>query len=104
MCNYNFGGYRFEWDGAKERMNIEKHGVDFKAAASTWADENALVREDVDHSWDEFRMLRFGLSLDMNLLMVVHCYRQKNGSIRIISARKCTNREEALYAEFRGMA
>ena len=32
MCNYEFNGILFEWDEAKERSNIEKHGIDFKAA------------------------------------------------------------------------
>lgn len=104
MCNYEFNGILFEWDEAKERSNIEKHGIDFKAAASIWGDRFAMSREDVDHSWDEFRVVRIGTSIDSRLLMVVHCYRDENGTIRIISARKCTKREEAAYAEFRGMA
>lgn len=102
MCNYEFNGILFEWDEAKERPNIEKHGIDFKTAASVWGDRFAMSREDIDHSWDEFRVIRIGTSIDSRLPMVVHCYRDEKGTIRITSARKCTKREGPLMASSEG--
>ena len=38
-----------------------------------------------------------GLSLNLRLLVVCHCYREKSNTIRIISARKATKPEARQY-------
>lgn len=101
---YAYGNMAFEWDLEKATANIEKHGVSFEEAASTWDDETAITRGDIPHSWDEERFLRLGFSSAANLLLVVHCRRDVLGTIRIVSARKATKKEEALYAELRRLA
>jgi uncharacterized DUF497 family protein len=56
--------------------------------------------EDPDHSEDEDRFILIGLSYSLKILTVVHCYRDDENSIRIISARKSTKNEEKQYKEF----
>lgn len=87
----------FEWDPAKAAANLKKHGIDFAEARSVFADEQAKIIPDPDHSEDEDRFILLGLSLHLRLLVVCHCYREQNNSIRIISARKATKPESRQY-------
>lgn len=41
-----------------------------------------------------------GMSDMARILVVVHCFRQNNGIIRIISARMATSKEQQQYKEF----
>ncbi|WP_342503278.1 BrnT family toxin [Sulfurospirillum barnesii] len=41
-----------------------------------------------------------GMSYTLKILTVVHCYRDHEGIIRIISARKSTKNEANQYKEF----
>lgn len=89
----------FEWDLAKNKANREKHGISFEEAESVFYDENALVRDDPDHSDEEDRFIILGFSSLANMLVVSHCYREQDEVIRIISARKATKSERAQYQE-----
>jgi uncharacterized DUF497 family protein len=89
---------KFEWDEAKAKSNIEKHGVSFDEAKSVFYDENAIQFYDGSHSSignDRFIML--GLSSFLNVLTVCHCERNDGNTIRIISARKATKNERKHY-------
>lgn len=86
-----------EWDPAKNTANLRKHKVSFSEAATAFADDNALIIDDPDHSQEEDRFILLGLSSAPRLLVVVHCYRHDDDTIRIISARKATSRERARY-------
>ena len=101
---YSCVGFDFEWDAAKAASNFEKHGVTFREAATTWTDGYALSRGDIEHSWEEERIMRIGFSLKANLLLVIHCYRECGGRVRIVSARKATSEEARSYEAIRGMA
>jgi uncharacterized DUF497 family protein len=87
----------FNWDEDKEKANENKHGVSFREAATVFRDLNALVKRDDDHSDDEERFIIIGLSENPRLLVVCHCYRESDTIIRIISARKATQKESAEY-------
>ena len=87
----------FEWDPAKARANVKKHGVSFEEAQSIFYDEFAVQFFDEAHSSDEERFLLLGMSTRANLLLVCHCEREAGQVIRIISARKATKRESAFY-------
>lgn len=87
----------FEWDRSKNDNNIEKHGIDFNEAKTVFYDVEALVISDPDHSKDEERFIILGLSTNINLLIVCHCYRDDDKIIRIISARKATKKEVDYY-------
>ncbi|MFA5206073.1 MAG: BrnT family toxin [Lentisphaeria bacterium] len=91
---------RFAWDSAKAAANIRKHGVSFEEAATVFADENARLKHDPDHSHDEDRFILLGLSAKLRLLVICHAYREGGNSIRIISARKATTNESALYGSY----
>jgi len=88
----------FEWDPRKNRENQKKHGVSFDEARIAFFDENARIIHDPDHSLKEDRFILLG-STGKTLVIVVHCYRQAETVLRIISARKATRRERAIYEE-----
>jgi len=96
---YNVGmkSLRFEWDKDKSKANQAKHGVSFEEAASVFYDGWAVEFYDDENSeWDD-RFLILGVSAKLRLLMVCHCYRAAESSIRIISARKATKNEATYY-------
>ncbi|ACK70935.1 protein of unknown function DUF497 [Gloeothece citriformis PCC 7424] len=76
----------FEWDNEKNRINQKKHGVSFEEAKSVFYDDNAIQFWDDDHSEEEDRFLLLGRSSKMRILLIVHCYREQESVIRIISA------------------
>ena len=86
---------RFEWDDAKARSNVKKHGITFGEATEVFYDPNALEGRDTEHSCGEDRFVIIGYSA-RRLLFVV--FAQRLGDmIRIISARKPTPAERDLY-------
>ena len=88
---------RFEWDPKKAAGNLRKHRVSFEDAQTVFADENAKLIDDPDHSEDEDRFVLLGLSSSLRLLVVCHCYRSEGNVIRIISARKAEGNERNSY-------
>ena len=90
----------FSWDDQKERANQRKHGVSFEEATTVFADENARLKHDPDHSQDEDRFVLLGFSARLRVLVVVHAYRQDEKEIRIISARKAVPKERKQYGQF----
>ena len=90
----------FSWDDKKESQNLQKHGVSFEEAATVFADENARLKHDPDHSQREDRFLLLGFSAKLRMLVVVHAYQQDETEIRIISARKATRNERKQYGDF----
>ena len=91
------GELRFQWDPAKAEANERKHGITFAEAETVFSDEHALLVDDPDHSDTEERFILLGLSATLRVLVVVHCYREKDDVIRLISARKATRPEQAQY-------
>ena len=96
---YEMDGKHFDWDMKKNTVNINKHGISFKEAASVFLDTNAIYFDDETHSNFEERFIVIGKSKKLNLLMVCHCYRNENSVIRLISARKANESEIAKYEE-----
>ena len=93
------GDLRFEWDPAKATANVRKHGVSFNEAQTVFDDERALLLDDPDHSATEDRFVLLGLSAMLRMVVVIHCYRQNDEVIRLISARKATRAEQRQYEE-----
>lgn len=87
----------FRWDPRKDSINQEKHGVSFEEAKSVFYDESASLINDPDHSELEDRFILLGFSSKLKLLVVCHCYRENESTIRIISARKATKPETKNY-------
>jgi len=94
-------GIVFTWDSRKEVANQRKHGVSFEEAKTTFLDENARLMGDPDHLEEEDRSILLGLSAQLRLLVVCHCYREDDDQIRIISARKANRSERGQYENFR---
>jgi uncharacterized DUF497 family protein len=82
-----------EWDSNKERANIIKHGVSFSNAIIVLQDDMAITIEDIHP--DERRFVTIGMDDTGKILVVVYTFRGE--SIRIISARKATAKEIAVY-------
>jgi len=91
---------RFVWDGRKAEANRRKHGVAFPEGVTVFADPNARLIADRDHSGDEDRFVILVLSSLLRLLVVCHCYREDDLEVRIISARRATKAEERKYRGF----
>ncbi len=87
----------FEWDDIKNKTNLKKHGISFEEAQTVFFDDNAIEFDDPDHSFDEERYLLLGFSQMLKILVVCHCYRDNESTIRIISARKTTKKEQKVY-------
>ena len=90
----------FSWDNKKAQSNEIKHKITFEEAKTVFDDENARLIYDPDHSIDEDRFIMLGLSCKLKILTVVHCYRDNENNIRIISARKSTKKEQKQYKEY----
>jgi len=87
----------FRWNGRKNEINIRKHGVSFEEAYTVFYDNNAIVIDDEEHSAQEERFLIIGVSSELRMLVVCHCYRESAQVIRLISARKASKFENDLY-------
>jgi len=87
----------YEWDEAKRRRNLAKHGVDFADAVGVFFDDYALTRSD-PHNRGEDRRVTLGLGFSLRVLYVV--WTERSGeAYRIISARKASPGEIRQYQE-----
>jgi uncharacterized DUF497 family protein len=84
----------FEWDEEKEKMNIIKHGVSFRAAERVFFDPARIERHDNEHSTTtEDHWQTVGVYEDA--LFVV--YLERGEKTRIISARVAEPIERRMY-------
>ncbi len=86
---------KFGWDEAKRRANLRKHGIDFNGIETVF-DGATMTIEDNRFEYGEQRFVTFGL-LEGRLVAIAHT--ETEDLIRIISARKATRSEEALFFE-----
>jgi uncharacterized DUF497 family protein len=96
--------YELNWDPAKARRNLQKHGVSFERAARVFLDPFAISIFDESHSEDEDRWITVGVEANEVLLVVVHTFRNVDADVslvRLISARKATKEEAQQYHERR---
>jgi uncharacterized protein len=87
----------FQWNELKNRENQRKHGVSFEEARSVFFDAQAVEFYDNEHGEMEDRFLLLGVSSKLRILMVCHCLREEGNTIRIISAREATKKEQREY-------
>ena len=85
-----------EWDPAKARSNLAKHGVSFADAASILNHELAISIPDLGPGGEE-RFVVVGVDLLGRILVVSYTYRRNN--VRIISARRATQSERKEYGK-----
>lgn len=86
---------RFEWDDAKERANIAKHGIDF-ATAQRIFDGPVLTRPDMRRDYGEVRHVSVG-RVGPAVIVVAHSMRGNRR--RLISARPASRKERRSYHE-----
>ena len=94
---YEIHAHHFVWDKTKAESNKAKHGISFEEAASVFVLDEQETFMDDEHSCDEERLIVIGLSEALRVLTVVHCLREGDTVIRIISARKATQVELKLW-------
>ena len=88
---------KFSWDPKKAEENLKAHGVDFREAATVFDDPLSMTFPDSDHSVGERRFLIIGMSALGRIIVVSHT--EIGDTIRIISARTATRREQRFYEE-----
>ena len=88
---------QFEWDDAKARTNVTKHGVSFEEASTVFADALSITIPDPAHSQTEDRFIILCRSHRERLLVVVHT--ERSDKIRLISARRASRAERKQYEE-----
>jgi uncharacterized DUF497 family protein len=84
---------RFSWSEAKRRSNLLDHGLDFVDAPRVF-DGVTYTFEDDRLEYCEERFVTLGL-LDGIVVSIVHT--ESPRSIRVISFRKATKREQAIF-------
>lgn len=88
----------YEWDGVKQRENLEKHRIDFRVMEGfEW---RTAVIEPSPRS-GELRLIARGY-IEGRLYTVIYTWRGANR--RMISLRKANPREERHYAQSRAQA
>lgn len=87
----------FEWDDQKAILNLKKHGIGFEEAKTVFQDPIAYIFNDEWHSIGENREIIIGRDSNNRLLLV--CFTERDGKIRIISARLSTKKERQDYEE-----
>ena len=86
----------FEWDEAKAKANLAKHGVSFELATLIWNDPLHVVVPDRIEQGEQ-RWHAIGVVGPVVVLVAVHSYPADDGCVRIIGARKATNQERRRY-------
>lgn len=85
----------FEWHDAKAAANFAAHGVSFELATTVFEDPFAIERIDDRSDYGEERLILIGMAEGQVLLYVAFTERERR--IRIISARRGTQREQDDY-------
>ncbi len=84
---------RFSWSDDKRRSNLANHGLDFADAPAVF-ESVTYTFEDDRFDYGEQRFVTLGL-LDGMVVSVVHTETPR--TIRIISFRKATRHEQAIF-------
>lgn len=84
---------KFAWDESKRRANLRKHGLDFADAEAVLAGITYTF-EDRRFDYGEQRFVTLGMLRDT---VVVIAHTESRSAIRIISMRKATRNEQAIY-------
>jgi uncharacterized protein len=86
---------RFEWDEAKNRENILKHGLDFVDA---WEIFEAPMMTNLDRREEYGERRWIGVGFLKNFIVVV-VYAESEDVIRVISLRKALKHERTRFEE-----
>jgi uncharacterized DUF497 family protein len=84
---------RFTWSDAKRKLNVEQHGLDFVDAPRVF-EGPTYTYEDDRFGYSEQRFVTLGI-LNEFVVSIVHT--ESPRVIRIISFRKATKHEQAIF-------
>lgn len=90
----------YEWDEAKNRENIAKHGIDFEDAHRIF-ERPMVVRLDDRDDYGENRWVALGA---LDGVIIVITFMERDHRTRIISIRKANRRERQTYQDRLGGA
>jgi uncharacterized protein len=79
----------FEWDAAKNAVNLQKHGIAFEEVLPVFASPDALTLEDRRRHYGESRWVVMG---PVQGVIVCVTYTLRGENVRIISARRANRR------------
>jgi uncharacterized protein len=85
---------QFEWNEFKRRENLRRHGFDFADAESVFLGDVTLTFEDDRFVYGEQRFVTLGF-LAGRVVSIV--YTETRGRIRLISFRKASRHEQAIF-------
>ncbi|MBI5638981.1 MAG: BrnT family toxin [Nitrospirae bacterium] len=91
---------QFEWDEAKNRENVKRHGISFEDAKDVFDDPFHISVLDKRFDYFDERWITIGSTRDKHVIVIGHLYYLKeNGDevIRIITARAAIKKERAQY-------
>jgi uncharacterized DUF497 family protein len=86
---------RYIWDEEKRALNLETHGLDFADAPGVFLGPTFTFEDARFDNWEE-RFVTLGV-FDSWIVSIVHT--EYLNTLRVISFRKATKREQALYFE-----
>jgi uncharacterized protein len=88
------------WDEAKNKINQDKHKLDFELAKLVFEDPLHLMRQDRIENGEQ-RWQTLGMVNGLAIVLVAHTWIDDDGEeyIRIISARPALKRERKEYEE-----
>lgn len=89
---------KFVFDPDKDKINTEKHGINFKEAQDLWRDERLLQLEAKDGKGVEKRFLFIG-KIEQRHWAAIATFR--DDTIRLISVRRAREKEIELYEDER---
>lgn len=89
---------KFEWEESKNRKNIEKHGISFERVLAVF-DKVILSYPDTRKEYGETRVISIGEIENTIVVVVVHT--ERNGAIRLISARPANRKERRKYNDYK---
>ena len=83
-----------EWDETKNLTNQQKHKISFETAQYVFLDPAAKHSPDRVVDGEERRHV---IGKILNIVVVLVVYTERNGNMRIISARPASRKERILY-------
>ena len=83
----------FTWDEKKRKLNLAKHGIDFRDAAIIF-DGPLVTVDDAREDYGEPRYVALGILVDVVVSLI---YTERGDQIRIISIRKALRHETRFF-------
>lgn len=88
---------KFEWDEAKRRRNLDKHGLDFADVAEFgWDEATHAVDDRADYG-----KTRIVSMMPHRGRLYLCCWTPRSEAVRLITVRKANDREARTYARTR---